>query len=379
VPETVVERTIADEHVPIDRPRWTDGQPGRAERSLAATGGARSSCGPLPAGLRHPDLLTAIGLLLLLAGCDGPASTLAPAGRGAADIALLFRIMAIGAAVVWAIVVAIALYAGLLNPRPHSRRSARWLILGGGVIVPTVTLAALLLYGLVLMPQLRQPPRADGLRIDVSGEQWWWRVDYYLPGREAPVTLANEIRLPVGERTEFRLSSPDVIHSFWIPALGGKLDNIPGRTTTLVLEPTRTGTFEGICAEYCGTSHARMEFLAVVMERDAFDRWIAVQAEPARPPETVLAQRGARAFMTHGCAACHAIRGTDAAGTVGPDLTHVGSRLSLAAGTLPNDATAFREWIDHPDRIKPDVLMPSFGMLPDDDLDAIAAYLEGLQ
>ena len=359
MPGTVAERSITDEHIP---------------RSTLRPGPA----GPSRRGARGPVLALA-SIAALLAGCDGPASTLDPAGRGAADIALLFKVMAIGAAVVWAIVVAIALYAGLLNPRPHGRRGARWLILGGGVIVPTVTLAALLLYGLVLMPQLREPSPAGGLRIDVSGEQWWWRVDYHLPGREAPVTLANEIRLPVGERSEFRLSSPDVIHSFWIPALGGKLDNIPGRTTTLVLEPTRTGTFEGICAEYCGTSHARMEFLAVVMERDAFDRWIAAQAEPARPPATPLARRGAQAFTTHGCAACHAIRGTAAAGTVGPDLTHVGSRLSLAAGTLPNDADAFRAWVAHPDAFKPEVPMPAFGMLPDDDLDAIAAYLEGLQ
>lgn len=343
MPDTVAERTIADEPFLIPR------------AVLALLAG------------------------LLLAGCQGPASTLDPAGRGADDIALLFRIMAAGAAVVWAIVVAIALYAGLVNPRPHSRRSARWLILGGGVLFPTVTLAALLVYGLVLMPQLREPPPADGLRIAVSGEQWWWRVDYHVPGSDTPVTLANEIRLPVGERAEFRLTSPDVIHSFWIPSLGGKLDNIPGRTTTLVLEPTRTGTFEGICAEYCGTSHARMEFLAVVMERAAFDRWLAAQAAPARAPSTALARRGAEAFMTHGCAACHTVRGTPAAGRVGPDLTHVGSRLSLAAGTLPNDAAAFRRWIDHPDRIKPDVLMPAFGMLPDDDLDAIAAYLEDLQ
>lgn len=363
MPGTVTERSTTDEHTP-----------GSVIGPVIG-----SATRPAPARPPRRSVVALALAAMLLAGCDGPASALDPAGRGAADIAVLFTIMAVGAAVVWAVVVAIALYAGLLNPRPHSRRSARWLILGGGVIVPTVTLAALLLYGLVLMPQLREPPPPGGLRIDVSGEQWWWRVAYHLPGHDAPVTLANEIRLPVGERTEFRLSSPDVIHSFWIPALGGKLDNIPGRTTTLVLEPTRTGTYRGICAEYCGSSHARMEFHAVVMERPAFDRWLAAQAAPARPPATTLEQRGAEAFLTHGCAACHAIRGTPAAGVVGPDLTHVGSRLGLAAGTLPNDADAFRAWVAHPDAFKPDVPMPAFAMLPDDDLDAIAAYLESLQ
>lgn len=316
---------------------------------------------------------------LALAGCSSAQSTLDPAGVEAESIARLFRIMAVGAALVWATVVGIALYAGLLRPQPHSRRSARWLILAGGVIIPTVTLGALLLYGLVLMPQLRAPAPHEGLRIAVSGEQWWWRVDYHVPGRDAPVTLANEVRLPVGERVAFELSSPDVIHSFWIPPLGGKLDMTPGRTTTLVLEPTRTGTFQGVCAEYCGTSHARMEFLAVVMEPDSFSRWLEAQAAPARPPTGPLARRGSAAFLEHGCGACHTVRGTTAAGGVGPDLTHVGSRLSLAAGTLPNDAAAFRRWIDQPHQVKPDVLMPAFGMLPDDDLDAIAAYLEGLQ
>ncbi|MDX1548991.1 MAG: cytochrome c oxidase subunit II [Lysobacter spongiicola] len=320
-------------------------------------------------------------LLLALAagGCDGPASTLAPAARGASDIAHLFLVMAVGATVVWAAVVGIALYAAFLRPRPHGRRTARWLVLGGGVLVPTLTLGALLLYGLVLMPQLREPAPHDGLRIAVSGEQWWWRVDYHLPAQDAPVTLANEIRLPVGERIEFQLRSPDVIHSFWIPPLGGKLDMIPGRTTTLILEPTRTGTFRGICAEYCGASHARMQFVAQVMEREAFNRWLDAQAAPAKPATGTLARRGEQAFLAHGCGACHTVRGTPAAGRVGPDLTHVGSRLSLAAGVLPNDTKAFRDWVAHPEAAKPGVLMPAFGMLPEEDLDAIAAYLEGLQ
>ena len=316
-------------------------------------------------------------------GCGSDQSSLHPAGVEAATIAQLFWIMAIGAALVWAAVVGIALYAGFLGPRPHGRGTSRWVIFAGGVVVPTLVLGALLLYGLVLMPQLRQPAGHDGLRIAVSGEQWWWRVRY-LPGAEAGteangIVLANEIRLPVGERVEFILTSPDVIHSFWIPSLGGKVDMIPGRTTTLVLQPTRTGVFRGACAEYCGTSHAFMQLLVVVMERDAFEAWLRQQARPARAPTSSLARQSEQAFASNGCGACHAVRGTSASGVAGPDLTHVGSRLSLAAGTLPNDTDAFQRWIADTHAIKPEALMPPFGMLPDADVEAMATYLEGLQ
>ncbi len=198
--------------------------------------------------------------------------------------------------------------------------------------------------GLSMLPDLVAPAPEGSLKIVVSGEQWWWRVRYLPPGGEA-IVLANEIRLPVGEPVEFRLESPDVIHSFWIPSLGGKMDMIPGRLTRLALEPTRTGVFRGVCAEYCGTSHALMSFYVVVMEKEEFDRWLAHQAAPAEPPAEPLAARGQELFLANGCGACHTVRGTPADGVIGPDLTHVGSRLSLAAGILPNEPDAFQRWI----------------------------------
>ena len=331
----------------------------------------------------HSQLLipvsgASLGLALLtLAGCDGQQSALAPAGTGAQSIATLFWWMAGGALAVWLVVMGIALYATHAHPEAHSIRGARWLIIGGGVIFPVVVLTGLLVYGLMLMPQLSSSENV-ALRIDVSGEQWWWRVRYRTATGEA-VELANEVRLPVGERVAFSLTSPDVIHSFWIPSLGGKVDMIPGRTNQLVLEPTETGTFRGACAEYCGTSHARMNFAVVVMTREAFDRWLAEQAEPAQRPTDELQQAGQQAFLANGCGACHQVRGTEADGTVGPDLTHVGSRLSLAAGTLPADVDAFERWIGHSSAIKPDVKMPAFGMLPEAQLNAMAHYLSGLQ
>lgn len=312
-----------------------------------------------------------------LAGCSGEQSALAPAGREAERLAALFWVMVAGAAAIWVLVVGTAVYANRIRPGPHSERAADALLLWGGVVFPTAVLAALLTYGLVLMPDLRAP--GDGLRLAVSGEQWWWRVRYHVPGRAGPVPSANEIRLPVGERVEIELSSPGVIHSFWIPSLAGKVDMIPGRITRLVLEPTRTGTFRGVCAEFCGTSHALMAFSVVVMEKAAFEDWLAHAAADAAEPASNAAALGQELFLQVGCGGCHAVRGTPAEGRIGPDLTHLASRATLGAGTLPMTADALVRWIAHTEEIKPGSHMPSFGALPDQHIEAIAAYLEGLE
>jgi cytochrome c oxidase subunit 2 len=178
---------------------------------------------------------------------------------------------------------------------------------------------------------------------------------------------------------QFRLTSDNVIHSFWIPALGGKMDMIPGRVTHLALQPTRTGVFTGACAEYCGTAHAWMRLHVEVMDRGAFDGWLAGQAAPAAPPASDAARRGQGLLVANGCGACHTVRGTPADGLTGPDLTHVASRRSLAAGVLPNDTEATRRWIALPQHAKPGVLMPAFHMLPEDDVRAVAAYLQDLR
>lgn len=305
-------------------------------------------------------------------------SALNPAGLEAERIATLWWWMAGGTLVIWALVVALAVYAKRAGDDRYSEREARWLILGGGVILPTVVLTGLLIYGLWLLPALRGTEPPPGLRIEVVGERWWWRVRY-LPEDGEPVVSANEIRLPVGEKVEFILSSPDVIHSFWIPSLGGKMDMIPGRVTRLVLEPRRVGRFRGACAEFCGASHAYMNFAAVVMEPAAFEAWLAGQAQPAAEPAEPLTRRGQTLFLANGCGACHTVRGTPADGVLGPDLTHVGGRLTLAAGLLPNDPAAFVRWIGHSDELKPEANMPAFGMLPAAELRAMAAYLESLR
>lgn len=216
-----------------------------------------------------------------LVGCSGPQSALDPAGRGAEQIASLFWGMTSGAFVVWAAVVGLSIYAIFARRDPHLERHANILIVAGGVAFPTAVLTGLLTYGLSLLPELVAPAPEGSLRIAVSGEQWWWRIRY-LPADGEPIALANELHLPAGEPVEFQLESPDVIHSFWIPALGGKMDMIPGRKTRLALTPLRTGIFRGVCAEYCGSAHALMSFDVVVTDKSTFLRWLDDERKPAR-------------------------------------------------------------------------------------------------
>lgn len=305
-----------------------------------------------------------------------PQSALVTAGRDAERIADLFNVMAIGGLIIWVAVTAVAVYVIRVR-RPHSERAANLLILGGGVALPTVVLGALLAYGLPVLPAILAPAHAGSLRIHVTGKQWWWRVHYMTP--DGPIETANELRLPVGQRVELQLASRDVIHSFWVPSIAGKMDMIPGRVTRLALEPTRTGVFRGVCAEYCGASHALMAFHVVVMEESEFTAWLEAQAQPAQAPLDALAAQGAAAFSANGCTACHTVRGTATAGQIGPDLTHVGSRLGIGAATLRNEPEAFATWIAQTDRVKPSVHMPAFRGLSATDLSALAAYLDSLQ
>lgn len=323
-------------------------------------------------------LAVGLGVSPLLLGCGGAQSALDPAGRGAEQIAVLFWWLAGGAAVVWLAVAALAVYSLRARLEAHQHRRAALLIIGGGAVGPALLLAVMLGFGLAMLPGLVAPAPEGSRRIAVAGEQWWWRVQYELPGGRS-VELANEVRLPVGEPVDFLLASDNVIHSFWVPALGGKVDMIPGRSTRLSLLPTKSGRYRGVCAEFCGTSHALMAFPVVVMEAAGFERWLAHQARPAASPATALAARGEGLFLASGCHACHTVRGTAAAGTIGPDLTHVGGRLSVGAGTLPSSAAGFQRWIADPEGVKPGVHMPSFGMLPAGEVAAIAAYLEGLE
>jgi cytochrome c oxidase subunit 2 len=309
--------------------------------------------------------------------CSGIQSALDPAGREAADVATLFFTMLVGGAVIWAGVVAMLFYAARKR-NVHSEKTAGQLILWGGAVLPTVILAALLSYAVWLMPNVRPWFGDDGggmRRIEVTGEQFWWRVRYLGEGGEPTFETANEVRIPIGERVVFSLKSPDVIHSFWIPVLGGKMDMIPGRENRLTLVAEKPGTYRGVCAEFCGTSHALMAFTVLAMERQAFEDWMAGR----RASSGAQDGEGLASFLRHGCSACHAISGTEARGTIGPDLTAFGERGSVGAGTRPNLEEHVASFIRDAGRIKPEARMPHFSMLPDAEIERIAAYLKGLK
>ena len=300
-------------------------------------------------------------------------SALHPTGQDAQSILHLFWWMVGGGTLIWLGVMGLVLYA--LRPRQHEERKARILIWGGGVAFPVVVLSVLLAFGLAAVPAILEDGESGAPNIRVTGEQWWWRIEYTMPdGRK--FETANELRLPVGVRTSLRIESSDVIHSFWVPKLAGKVDAIPGRTTRLGLKPLQPGTYVGICAEYCGASHARMLLHAVALESTEFEQWLEDQLEPASAVDN---SEGASVFVANGCAACHTVRGTEARGRVGPDLTHLASRRALGSGILPNDRAGLQRWLLELTELKPEVHMPSYEMLNDQDLDSLVTYLENLK
>src|SRR5690606_10682756 len=305
-------------------------------------------------------------------------SALSPLGLEAEQVHTLFWVLtAFGGAVVLG-VLAITILAALAPDRWRKRIARDSLVIGGGIVFPVVALRLLLGYGLILMRPPVAASESDRPRIAVIGERWWWRVVYTGPEGQR-IESANELRIPVGRPVEIALTTADVIHSFWVPRLAGKLDMIPGRVNVQTLHATEPGISRGQCAEYCGGAHALMSFYVVAMEEAEFRAWLAAESSPARAPGGELEETGRRLFLDSGCGACHAVRGTPAVGTIGPDLTHVGSRLSLAAAALPNDAAAFGRWIRDNQHIKPDNLMPPFRIFGEPELAALAAYLEGLK
>ena len=311
--------------------------------------------------------LARIFVPMLVGGCGHVQSTFTTFGYEAERFRVLALWMFVGAALITAAVLALAAYAVRRDEGIDHRRGMR-LVLWLGGIGPTLLLTALLLASLPQMRPLAAP--AGTLTIAVDGEQFWWRVVYERADGE-PVETANEIRVPVGRTAKFALDSPDVIHSFWIPGLAGKVDMIPGRTNELVALATAPGRFRGACAEFCGPSHALMAFDVVAMEPDAFDAWLGELARPAADVDG----RGRALFDEYGCAGCHVIRGHFAGTPIGPDLTHYASRATLAAGTLPMSVDATSRFIRAPRDVKPGSRMPSFRNMPGDDADAIAAYL----
>lgn len=304
-----------------------------------------------------------------------PPPILDPAGPYASSVSLLSWILfAMGAVVL--MIVLVAVYIAIFGrPGLQAKLGGKAIIWVGGIAFPVVVLTILLVYGLSLTRHLSDPVEGSEMRVQITGEMWWWRVAYLDAQGQAVVHDANELHIPTGRPVVLELESADVIHSFWVPRLSGKLDMIPGRRNLMKIQADVPGTFGGQCAEYCGGPHALMGFKVVAHDPARFARLM----QNRKTRETALPSipsEGARLFETSGCSACHRIAGTGANGLAGPDLTHVGSRGTLGAGLLPNNRGTMMGWIGNSQAIKPNNRMPPYTLLTSEQLTQLAIYLE---
>jgi len=335
--------------------------------------------------------LSAILLALGLTGCSyqNYQSMFAGAGVEARQFLTLFWIFFAVCAVMYALVIAFLIAAIVRRRRGHERNvvesgrhhrshPALGTALAGWTALIGVGLALLAVASFFADRSMAQAATNERVAVTINGNQWWWDIVYKSDDPSKTLRTANELHLPVGVPTRIYLSSTDVIHSFWVPSLGGKQDLIPGRDNDITVVPKQTGIFRGQCAEYCGTQHAKMAMVVVVEPYADFLKWWSRQLQPAAPPKDALALAGYNYVTTGPCSACHNISGTPAAGQVAPDLTHLASRRSLAAGTLPMNKGNLYGWVQDPQSLKPGVRMPTIGMEPQQ-LHAVVAYLETLK
>ena len=240
------------------------------------------------------------------------------------------------------------------------------------MVVPALIVAVLAVMTFKTMAVQAEEPGSGALIVEVNANQWWWEFTY--PG--LGVVTANELYLPVGQEVDVRLSSNDVIHSFWLPRLAGKLDVVPGVVNRMKFTPEETGEYHGQCAEFCGIAHAQMRIKAIVVTPAEFDRWVEMQRTGADP--ALASSQGAQVFQAQ-CAACHSIQGTAATfGQIGPELTGIGARTTLGAGLVNHTPENLAAWIRDPSQLKPGVLMPALG-LPEGDIEALVTYLESMR
>lgn len=325
----------------------------------------------------------------LLGGCSGMQAALDPAGDQAASIGGLWTLMLWVCGMMYALVL---LFLGhslwrarhVLAPQPLIHGSASRaekplrIAVGGWFALIVIGLITLSLASFFIDRHLSQVQLDNAVKIKITAAQWWWKVEYDDPTPARRLITANELKLPAGRPALLELHAEDVIHSLWIPNLGGKQDLIPGRVNTLILTPRREGDYRGQCAEFCGLQHAKMGLDATVMSEALFSQWRDQQSVPAPAPTTPEQIRGHELFMSGPCASCHRIIGTRAAGQTGPDLTHLASRRSIAAGARPYSIATLRGWLRDPHSVKPGNHMPQV-QLSETDLDALTSYLDSLK
>jgi cytochrome c oxidase subunit II len=329
---------------------------------------------------RHSIEHLLLACLSVVSGCgQNGQSTLHPAGPAAVRIADLWWLMLVAGTAVFLLVVWVLVRAfthrkprAELHTSGHDEGPTR-MIIAGGIVLPALMLTPLFLISLKIFAGLAPPSQQNVMEVEVTGRQWWWDVKY-----SDGLRTANEIHVPVGMPVRVRLRSDNVIHSFWAPSLHGKMDLVPGQVNTTWIQADSVGVYRGWCAEYCGLQHARMQFRVVAHAPADFAEWQRRSSQTAVAPTDSVALKGQALFLGAGCALCHTIRGTPARGAVGPDLTHLASRMTLAAGTLPNTTGHLAGWVGNPQAIKPGAQMPVLPLQPEQ-LHALVAYLRGLR
>jgi cytochrome c oxidase subunit 2 len=320
---------------------------------------------------------------LLLADCSGWQSVLDAHGASAFGLKQLIILIVAICSLVWTLVMVAliaALWRGRRDARPPQGFSSESRM--RSVVVTATALTVIVISGFTVASffttrSLNAAAR-DDLVVRVRGAQWWWNVEYLDPSPDKRFQTANEIHVPVGRNVRFQLEGDDVIHSFWVPSLAGKQDLIPGRRNELTIRADHAGVYRGQCAEFCGMQHAHMAFLVIAESQDQFDRWADGQRKPAQSQSDEETAAGREAFLLKPCAACHTIRGTSAAGTTGPDLTHIGSRRYIAAGLFETTRGSLAAWIADPQTLKPGNNMPNVPLTADE-LRSISAYMASLK
>jgi cytochrome c oxidase subunit 2 len=326
-----------------------------------------------------------------LSGCRGQQSALDPAGPQAGRISGLWWLMLYVCSGVFLSVIAFLLIAMFRNRKerrdasdepdikPEPKRERRMTrVVVGAVAATVIILSIFIISSYSTGRSLYSTSDERALSIKITGQQWWWDVEYDAVPASQVVHTANEIHIPVGQPVKLRLTSKDVIHSFWVPNLNGKKDLIPGHEIVLTFQADRAGEYRGQCAEFCGYQHAHMAFSIIAEEPDKFYEWMNRQRAPAAAPASDVERRGQQIFLASPCVMCHTVRGTDAGGRVAPDLTHLKSRATIAASTLPNTREHLASWVTNSQEIKPGNHMPPVPFSTED-LQALVAYLESLK
>jgi cytochrome c oxidase subunit 2 len=331
---------------------------------------------------------------LLVSGCTavqasptGIPSALDPHGPDAAQLANLTWVMLALGTIMWLLVIGF-MFAALWRKQRGTSETApdgkagdegrRWPI-WGGILMPAVILTIVFGYNIYTLGAIEKPHKDSTVKIEIVGRRWWWEVKYPDQG----IVTANEIHIPVGVPVDIQLQSADVIHSFWVPELHGKMDLVPTRINNITLQADQPGVYRGQCAEFCGVQHAKMGLLVIAESSDDFNKWVQNQQQPMAAPTDRAAQQGQQVFMSTGCVFCHTVRGLDdkeidrSSVDLGPDLTHIASRQTIAAASLENNPGNLSSWITNAQHFKPGSLMPNVP-LSSDDLQSLLAYLQSL-